>query len=130
MPCRPPDDGENPRRHRLCVVERGDDHLTIHVRTASTNLLRVAIPAFPGWHAYLSGVELPTLNVDLAFQGVLVPAGEGDIRLAYTPRWFWLGALISALALLTCASVLVRALFKRRADKTTEGRSAAQLPRG
>jgi hypothetical protein len=96
------------------VVERGDDHLTIHVRTASANVLRVAIPAFPGWHAYLNNAELTTLTVDGALQGVLVPAGEGDVRLAYTPRWFWLGASISGLALLTCLATLVCPASKRR----------------
>ena len=79
-----------------------------HVRTASANVLRVAIPAFPGWHARLNGVELTTLSVDTAFQGVLVPAGEGDLRLEYTPRYFSIGALISSLALGACAAVLGR----------------------
>jgi hypothetical protein len=96
------------------VVERGDDHLTIHVRTASANVLRVATPAFPGWHAYLGAVELPTLSVDVAFQAVLVPAGEGDVRLEYTPRWFAIGALISGLALLACAAILVRVVSSQR----------------
>ncbi len=108
------------------IVERGDDYLTIHVRSASANVLRVAIPAFPGWHAYLNGVELTTLNTDLAFQGIVVPAGEGDIRLEYTPRWFWIGALISGLALLACAAALGRAFVKRPLGKAIR----AQLPRG
>ncbi|MCA1647230.1 MAG: YfhO family protein [Chloroflexi bacterium] len=95
------------------VVARGDDWLTIHVQTASVNVLRVAVPLFPGWHASLNGAELPTLPVDLAFQGIVVPAGEGDIRLEYTPRFFWIGGLISGLALLTCAGVLVGALPQR-----------------
>jgi len=90
------------------VVERGDDHLTIHVRSASANLLRVAIPAFPGWHAWLNGVELNILSADVAFQGIALPAGEGDLRLEYTPRYFWIGALVSGLAWLTCLAVLAR----------------------
>ena len=90
------------------VVERGDDHLTIHVRSASANLLRVAIPAFPGWHAWLNGVELNILSADVAFQAIALPAGEGDLRLEYTPRYFWIGALVSGLAWLTCLAVLAR----------------------
>jgi len=112
------------------VVERGDDHLTIHVHTASVGLLRVAIPAFPGWHASLGGVELTTLSVDTAFQGVLVPAGEGDIRLEYASRWFWIGALISGLALLSCAAALVRAVAKRPVGKARKRAGKAQLRRG
>jgi hypothetical protein len=95
------------------VVERGDDHLIIHVRTNSANVLRVAIPAFPGWHATLNGVALPVFTADLAFQGILVPAGEGDVHLEYMPRWFGLGALISLLALLVCAVTLGRAQWRR-----------------
>jgi len=91
---------------RASVVERGDDHLVIHVRTASVNVLRVAIPAFPGWRAWLNGVELRTLTADLAFQGIVVPAGEGDVRLEYTPRFFWIGALVSGLAVLACLATL------------------------
>jgi Bacterial membrane protein YfhO len=91
------------------VVERGDDQLLIHVRTAAANVLRVAIPGYPGWHAWLNGVELRTLSADVAYQGIVVPAGEGDLRLAYTPRYFWIGALVSALAVLTCTAILLRA---------------------
>jgi hypothetical protein len=81
------------------VIERGDDYLKIHFRSASaTNLLRVAIPTFPGWHAALNGADLTILTVDHAMQGIIVPAGEGDILLSYTPRYFFLGALISAVA--------------------------------
>ncbi len=96
------------------VLERGQDHLKIHVRTATANLLRVAIPAYPGWHARLNGVELTTLTVDSALQGVLVPAGEGDILLDYTPRFFVIGAVVSGLAWLICAAALVRGVGRPR----------------
>jgi Bacterial membrane protein YfhO len=88
------------------VVERGDDRLTVHYRSAGPNLLRLALPAFPGWHARLDGTELATLTVDHALLGVVVPAGEGDLRLWYAPRWFWPGAVTSALALVGALAVL------------------------
>jgi len=88
------------------VLQRGEDNLTLHYRAASSSVLRVAIAAYPGWHAAVNEVDLPTLTVDQAFLGVVVPAGEGDLRLWYTPTYFWLGATISVLALAaTCAAV-------------------------
>jgi hypothetical protein len=89
------------------VIARGEDHLTIHYRSASANLLRIAIPAFPGWRATLNGADLPILTVDHALQGVVAPAGEGDIQMAYASRYFFLGALISAIAVVITITFLL-----------------------
>jgi Bacterial membrane protein YfhO len=89
------------------VVVREPEALTLHYASATPNLLRVAIPIYPGWQATLGdGQELSLVTLDAAFIGVLVPAGQGDIRLAYTPRWFWPGALLSGLALLAASTAL------------------------
>ena len=66
------------------------------------------------------------MNVDVAFQGVVVPAGEGDLRLEYVPRWFGIGALLSGLAVLACSAALGRGLVKRLLGQA----NGAQLPRG
>ena len=81
--------------------------LTIHYRSASPNLLRVAIPAYPGWHASLNGGDLPTLTVDEALLGILVPPGEADIQLWYVPKYFWPAAAVSALTLLATIIILI-----------------------
>lgn len=99
------------------IVEQAEDHLTIHFRTASANLLRIAIPAYTGWHATLNEVELTTLSVDAAFQGVVVPAGEGDIHLEYTSRFFRFSALVSGLALLTCTALLLISLLREQVGR-------------
>jgi Bacterial membrane protein YfhO len=80
--------------------------LTVHYHAAAPSLLRVAIAAYPGWHASLNGVELPLVTVDDALLGVVLPTGEGDVRMWYAPRLFWPGATISALALLGCLAAL------------------------
>jgi hypothetical protein len=87
----------------VSIESRGSDRLDLHYVSRTTNLLRIAIPLYPGWEATLSlnGAALPALRVDAAFIGVLVPPGEGDVHLSYTPRFFWLSALISALAMLS-----------------------------
>jgi hypothetical protein len=96
----------------VTVSGRAEDSLRLHYASKTPNLLRVAIPFYPGWKATLNGVELPLRTVDGAFIGVEVPPGEGDLALSYTPRWFALGATISTLAL--AAAVITLFLSGRR----------------
>ena len=110
----PPDVSLDPSASATVLEDgRGDDHLTLRYRTTSPGLLRVAIAAYPGWHAALNGVELPILTVDRALLGVVVPAGSGELRLWYAPRYFWPAAAISALSLATTLAIL---LFSRSAS--------------
>ncbi len=97
----------------VAVVARADNELTLHYTSATRNLLRVAIPAYPGWRATLNGEDLTLLTVDATFTGVVVPAGEGDVHLTYTPHLFLPGALVSALAMLTAALVYLRSGSKK-----------------
>ena len=48
--------------------------------------------------------------------GVLVPPGEGDIHIVYTPRLFALGAVISAVASSVTLFTLLRSFSRRPAD--------------
>jgi hypothetical protein len=95
-----PDEGAT-----VTVVARTEDGLALDYASATPNLLRVAIPFYPGWHATLDGRDLPLVAVDAAFTGVQVPAGEGEVQLTYTPRLFVPGALVSTMALLAAALV-------------------------
>ncbi|MBV9598178.1 MAG: YfhO family protein [Chloroflexi bacterium] len=89
----------------VSVVQREADGVMLRYTSARPNLLRVAIPWYPGWHATLDGRELTLVTVDEAFIGIEVPPGDGELRLAYAPRLFWVGAFLSAIALLVAAVV-------------------------
>ena len=92
----------------VAVQARGYDSMDLQYVSRTTNLLRVATPSYPGWQASLDGAPLPVVRVDAAFIGVIVPPGGGDVRLSYSPRLFWPGVAISALALLAAITVLVK----------------------
>ena len=62
---------------------------------------------YPGWHATLKGGELSIWSVDDAFMAVEVPPGSGDVRLAYSPRLFWLGTAVSAAALIAAVAAVI-----------------------
>jgi hypothetical protein len=106
------------------VVERGPDHLVVRYASSAPAMLRIAVAYFPGWHATLDGRELPLETVDGAFIGVDAPPGSGEIELRYQPRFFAVGATISALALL-----LTLALFAVPSRRKDAGSSDASRGR-
>jgi uncharacterized membrane protein YfhO len=100
------------------VVARELGSVQVHYTSPTPNLLRVAIADYPGWQATLVGVDgggaqLPLVSVDRAFIGVVVPPGEGEVRLSYGPRLFWLGASVSALSVLLMLGLAVLSVKKR-----------------
>ena len=61
---------------RVSVLLSEPKAVTLRYASVTPNLLRVAIPIYPGWQATLGdGQELSLVTVDAAFIGVLVPAG-------------------------------------------------------
>jgi len=54
---------------------------------------------FPGWTATVDGRTTPVLQVDGAVRGVVVDAGEHEIRFRYRPWSVILGAAMSLIAL-------------------------------
>jgi hypothetical protein len=53
----------------------------------------------PGWTARVDDLPARVLRTDLAFMGVVVPAGDHRIVLRYRPRAFVLGAWLSGISL-------------------------------
>jgi arabinofuranan 3-O-arabinosyltransferase len=90
----------------VTVVDGAEDRVTLAYTSATPNLLRTAIPVYPGWRATLDGRDLELVSVDAAFIGVVVPPGSGEVQLDFTPRWFWAGALLSGLGVLISVGLL------------------------
>jgi hypothetical protein len=82
------------------VVRDEPELLEIATSTSDPGLMVVTRSWDPGWKASLDGRDVPLLRADLAFQGVIVPAGEHVTRLAYSPASYRAGALVSGLSLL------------------------------
>lgn len=84
----------------------------IRYSSPSKSLLRVAVPFYPGWQASLANGESCTIvPVDHALMGVIVPAGEHELRLAFHSNRFAAGA---ALSLLFLVGSLAAAVYLRR----------------
>jgi len=96
LPARRPRNGFSVAR----VVHDEPERLEVATSTSEPGLLVVTRSWDRGWKASVDGREAPLLRADLAFQGVIVPAGEHDIRLSYAPTSFRIGALVTGASLL------------------------------
>jgi hypothetical protein len=70
---------------------------------------------YPGWEATRDGASVPVLRADALLRAVPVPSGAHTVRFAYRPGSFWLGALLSGMAL----GALVLVLWPRKARRAT-----------
>jgi hypothetical protein len=95
------------------VTSHDSGSYTIRYNSPSESLLRVAVPYYPGWKASLaSGESCPIVPVDHALMGVIVPAGEHELRLVFHSNWFATGAVLSLIFFL---AALASAVYLRRA---------------
>ena len=76
-----------------------------------------------GWHAWLDGHSVPIQRVDYLLRGVVVPAGQHELRMRFDPGSFKTGITLSALAYAICLLALAGSFFQRKwLSRTAERR--------
>jgi hypothetical protein len=98
-------EGTEPADDRLCgqtinethseVVSEDPNQLIIRNTNLSGGWLMISNTWYPGWKAFLDGVEIPIYRADFLFMAVEIPSGEHDLTLKYQPFSFYLGMEIS-----------------------------------
>jgi hypothetical protein len=70
-------------------------------------MLVVANAWYPGWRAWVDGVEAPVLRVNGLFRGVALAAGARQVEMRFEPWSFRVGAFVSLAAAIVLALLLV-----------------------
>jgi len=78
-------------------------------------LLVLSETHYPGWQATVDSQSAPIFRADYVLRTVPVPAGEHTVELTFRPLTFIIGAIITALTLLT---VLILLIFYQRKSLT------------
>jgi hypothetical protein len=87
---------------------RGPNRLDVTTTTAEPRFLVVSEMYFPGWRAYVDGVETPVYRTNYLFRGVVVPAGRHTVSFVYRPASVVAGLAVTGLAGLAIAWLLFR----------------------
>ena len=80
--------------------------------TNSPAVLMLNDANYPGWRAYINGHQVPVLEADYLFRGVILPTGKSVVEFSYEPLAFRLGAGVS---LVTLFVLFVLAIYSTRA---------------
>jgi len=96
------------------VIQSGSSGMSIKTQTRVDSLLMLSEIAYPAWHAYVDGEQVPLLTADHALRAIPIPAGEHIVELRYESTSLRVGIAITTIsyaalvAILVCALVLVR----------------------
>lgn len=109
------------------VSKDGDlgDRVTVDIAPTAECHLVLADTWFPGWKAFVDGVEREILRANYAFRAVEVRPGDRQVVFVYEPRSFQIGKLVtcSSLALAGLILLVMAARgFARRGDPVAESR--------
>jgi uncharacterized membrane protein YfhO len=70
---------------------------------------------YPGWRAWVDGAPVEIVRTDIAFRGLVVPAGAHEVAMRFQPAILPLSLAVSlAAAILLCALAVGHALACRR----------------
>jgi hypothetical protein len=86
------------------------DSLELAVESPRPAFLVLSEAFYPGWQARIDNVESEIYRTDVAFRGVLLPAGAHRVRLEFRPTIFRLGRFITGIS----AGALLALLFVRK----------------
>jgi hypothetical protein len=74
------------------------DRIVIAARLTEAGVLVLSENWYPGWQADVGGATLPVVPVAGLLRGVVLPAGEHTVVVAYRPAWAPIAMVMSALA--------------------------------
>lgn len=75
------------------------NQVSITTKSAAPSILVLSENHYPGWNAYVDNRPVETLRVDYNLRGVLLTAGQHDVKFFYRPKSVWLGLAISLVTL-------------------------------
>ncbi len=80
------------------IARYSDEEVAVSLVDSVGGILVLSDTYYPGWRAFVDGVEHPILRANHVFRAVVVPAGTREVVFAYEPNSFRYGLLVSAAA--------------------------------
>jgi hypothetical protein len=101
--------GSSGANHEKLLVRRRLDGASVDVESVHGGVLTLADTYYPGWRAFVDGVEAPILRTYTTLRGVMVDAGRHRVEFIFSPATFrvllWMSGSLLAILLGTVGVV-------------------------
>ncbi len=104
------------------VIDERANSMRLEANLSAPGLLVVSELDYPGWHAWVDGVEQPIIQANGVARAVYLDTGQHTIEFTYIPLAFWLSLGVSLVTLAALAVGLV--LWGRRPRAATPSLAA------
>jgi hypothetical protein len=98
LPAAPPASGEQSGdsvfRSEVDLSDSNVNRYTFQTTTSQPSILLLSQIFYPGWSATIDGVATAVQPADYGLTAIAIPAGTHEIRFAFTPASFKIGAVI------------------------------------
>ena len=91
-----------------------NSYVTIRAVANKNAILVLADSFYPGWRAFVDGVETKIFRANHFFRAVVLPKGEHRIEFRYEPQSFVIGAIVSIFTLACVSIISVHYSWRRR----------------
>jgi hypothetical protein len=89
------------------IVAEGTAVVDLRAESANGGFLVLTDPYYPGWRAYVDGVETPILRADYLFRAIALPPGSHEVRFVFVPLSLQRGWMLSAAGILIALSAIL-----------------------
>jgi len=102
-------------RETLVITDYEPNRVQIQANALANGFLFLSDSYYPGWTAYVDGVEAEIYQADYAFRAVYLTSGRHTVEFVYEPRSFRVASFVSLLALIGVIALLVSPWLRRAA---------------
>jgi len=109
----------------VTMTKQTDREELLEVDATGSHILVDNDTYYPGWHAYVDGVETPIFPANIRYRAIIVPEGHHVVRFIYTPTMFVFGAWVSGISYVVfIAGACLLSFSERRNESKVQPRAS------
>lgn len=105
------------KQNEMTDIVYGNDFISGHVRNESNSILQITTSYSDGWRVWVDGKETKVIKVNDGFIGVLLEAGEHEIKFVYRTPYLNLGIVFSIIGMVCFICIFAFERKKKIVDK-------------